>query len=215
MKLKALCIDLDGTLIDTLPALYQVYLKFMAHFGKKGTEEEFKGLIGPSIDEIVAILGKKHKLPESPEELSVYYVSLLMMQGFQGTELYPNAKNTLEGLKKAGVKLAIVTSGTKPLVKACLDPLHIEPMFDAVITAESVKQTKPHPDLYQTALKTLSVAPQEAVAVEDSSEGKAAALKAGLSVLMLTHKEPKPATPEKGVTYVKDWTEIGKWLQQK
>lgn len=215
MKLKALCIDLDGTLIDTLPALYQVYLKFMAHFGKKGTAEEFQGLIGPSIDEIVAILGKKHKLPESPEELSVYYVSLLMMQGFQGTELYPNAKPTLEALKKEGVKLAIVTSGTKPLVKACLDPLQIAPMFDAVITADSVKQTKPHPDLYQTALKTLSVSPQDAVAVEDSSEGKAAALQAGLAVLMLTHKEPKPATPEKGVTYVKDWMEIGKWLQQK
>lgn len=215
MKFKALCIDLDGTLIDTVPALYQVYLKFMAHFGKKGSPEEFKELIGPSIDEIVAILGKKHKLPEPPEELSVYYVSLLMMQGFQGTELYPQAKASLEQLKKEGVKLALVTTGTKPLVKACLDPLQIEKMFDAVITADSVKQTKPHPDLYQTALKSLSVSPQEAVAVEDSSEGKAAALKAGLSVLMLTHKEPKPATPEKGVTYVKDWTEIGKWLQQK
>lgn len=215
MKLKALCIDLDGTLIDTLPALYQVYLKFMNHFGKKGTEAEFKELIGPSIDEIVVILAKKHKLPEPPEELSVYYVSLLMMQGFQGTELYPHAKSTLESLKKAGVKLAIVTSGTKPLVKACLEPLHIEPMFDAVITAEAVKQTKPHPDLYEIALKNLSIEPKDAVAIEDSSEGVAAALKAGLSVLMLTHKEAKPAEPLKGVTYVKDWTEIGKWLQQK
>ena len=58
--IKGLLIDLDGTLVDSVPALFQVYKKFLAYYGKEGTKEEFISLIGPSIDEIVEILQKKN-----------------------------------------------------------------------------------------------------------------------------------------------------------
>ncbi len=212
---KALLIDLDGTLIDTHPALYDVYNKFLAQYGKKGTREEFESLIGPSIEEIVAVLKKKHQLSPTVEELANYYISIMMFQGFQGTALLPGAKETLDQLKNKGMKLALVTSGTKSLVNQCLEPLKLTNYFDLVVTSEEVKKSKPHPDLYITALKKLSLKPGEAFAIEDSPAGAESATQAGVDVIMITHGEDNPMPLNKSISCLKDWNEIGKWLLQK
>lgn len=215
MKKKALLIDLDGTLIDTLPALYQVYEKFMAKYGKKASKEEFKSLVGPSIDEIVKTLKAKHNLKESVDELSNYYVSILMLQGFDGTALFPHAKETLDQLKDKGVKLALVTSGTKTLVKQCLEPLKLNSYFDLIVTADDVHKAKPDPELYKTALKKLAIAASEAIALEDSAAGIKSAEDAGLDVIAITHEHSDLPPLKKSVVCLKDWKEIGKWLLQK
>lgn len=214
--LKALLIDLDGTLVDTTPALYQVYLKFLEHYGKKGNREEFESLIGPSIDEIVEILKEKYKLKGTSHDLSTMYISLLMMQGLEGTELFPGAKSVIDQAKEKKLKLAIVTSGTRPLVKICLDPLKVSQCFDTVVTSEDVEKAKPNPEMYQIALKKLGVDPSEAVAIEDSPAGVEAAKGAGLEVIMITHDKPlenKKSDPS--VKYLQNWDEIGTWLRSK
>lgn len=209
---KAILIDLDGTLVDTTPALYQVYLKFLEHYGHKGTKDEFNKLIGPSIDEIVEILHKKYKLPGNPRDLASMYVSMIMLQGFEGTQLFPGAKEVLESAKKENIKLGIVTSGTHALVKVCLDPLRVRHLFDVIVTSEDVSKAKPHPELYQLALKKLSIQPHEAVAIEDSPAGVDAASKADLQVITFTHGGKADTSKEK-VVYLPTWQEIGTWLQ--
>lgn len=212
---QALLIDLDGTLVDSLPALYQVYIKFLAYYGKKGTKEEFTSLIGPSIDDIALILKEKHGLKPSSRDLSTMYVSTLMKQGFEGTELFPGAREVLEAAKKQGVKLCIVTSGTKALVKICLEPHGILPLFSEIITSDDSPRAKPHPELYRLALEKLQVPPEDAVAIEDSPPGQAAALAAGLNVIMLhPHGASLQKSKEKAVE-VNNWSEIGSWLKLK
>ena len=61
-----------------------------------------------------------------------------------------------------------------------LERLELHPQWDAIRTREDVARTKPAPDLYLAAVKALGVAPQEAVAFEDSRNGIAAAKDAGL-----------------------------------
>lgn len=213
--IKAVLIDLDGTLVDSTPALFQVYLKFLAYYGKKGTKEEFYSLIGPSIDEIVAILKKKYELKESTKDLSTMYVSTLMKQGFEGTELFPNAKDVIGELKKRGIKLGIVTSGTQALVKICLDPLKMTGVFDAIVTSEDVKKAKPNPEMYHLALEKLGVKADQAIAVEDSEAGKKAATEAGLNVVMITHGKEPASEEGAGVINCSNWDEIGTWLKSK
>lgn len=203
---KALLIDLDGTLVDSTPALYEVYNKFLAHYGKKGTEKEFKTLIGPSIDEIVKILQEKHELKGKHEELTNMYVSFIMMQGFQGTKLFDGVKEFLEFAKKNSMKLAIVTSGTHALVKTLLEPFKIHDYFKVIVTSEDVKKSKPDPEIYQAALKKLDVQPSEALAIEDSDLGALSAEAAGLKVLFLTHG--KKAEIEGDYEFVNDWKSI-------
>lgn len=212
---KAILVDLDGTLVDSVPALFQVYEKFLAFYDKKGSKEEFNTLIGPSIDEIVAVLQKKYDLKPSLKDLATMYVSTLMKQGFEGTELFPGAKRVLEEEKKKGVKLGIVTSGTKSLVKICLDPFQLMELFDVIVTSEDVAKAKPNPEMYQLALDKLSVKAGEAVAIEDSATGQAAAQEAGLMTIMITHGKPAIVESSKNVVNAANWEEIGSWLKSK
>lgn len=209
---KALLIDLDGTLVDSTPALYDVYNKFLEHYGKKGTEKEFKTLIGPSIDEIVKILQEKYQLKGKHEELTNMYVSFIMLQGFQGTKLFDGVKEFLEFAKKNSIKLAIVTSGTHALVKTLLDPFKIHDFFKVIVTSEDVKKSKPDPEIYQAALKKLGVQPKEALAIEDSDLGAQSAAGAGLKVLFLTHG--KKTDVEGNYEFVNDWKGILKNVEE-
>lgn len=211
--IKAILIDLDGTLVDSHPALYQVYTNFLSTYGVKGSKEEFKSLIGPSIDEIVEILQKKHNIKGTHHDLSLMYVSLLMHQGLKGTELFPGAKEVLEEAKNRKIKLAIVTSGTKALTKVCLEPLDVYDQFDAIITSEDVDAAKPSPAIYSLALNKLSLKPEEAIAIEDSDDGIKAATGAGLQVLCLKNSNNSATFPN--VKYVANWGEIKSWLQSR
>lgn len=219
MTYKAILIDLDGTLVDSTGALYQAYLKFLEYFGKKGSREEFESLIGPSIDQIVALLSKKHELPKSEQNLSSLYFTMIVAQGFNGVELFPGALEFIKEAKENKIKLAIITSGTRDLVNRCLGPLKVTEDFDLIVTSEDVPKAKPHPEIYQLALKKLELSSEEAIAVEDSEGGVHAALGAGLKVIYITHgiKVAKVEVAEQQlvdkVFYLPNWKEIQLWLQ--
>jgi HAD superfamily hydrolase (TIGR01509 family) len=214
--IEAILIDLDGTLVDSTPALYQVYLKFLERYGHKGTKKEFESLIGPSIDEIVEFLQKKYELKGSLHDLSLIYVSILMLQGFEGTELFQDADQVLLDAKQRKIKLGIVTSGTRSLVKMCLDPLKVADKFDIIVTSEDVKKAKPNPEMYQIALNKLGVDPEKAVAIEDSEKGVEAARGAGIQVLQITHGASPPKDfKDNKITYLANWKEIRTWLKSK
>jgi len=60
-----------------------------------------------------------------------------------------------------------------------LDKLKIESYFDVFVTSDEVEKGKPDPEVYNTAVKRLKVAPFECVVLEDSSNGALAAVRAG------------------------------------
>lgn len=212
---KALLIDLDGTLVDSVPALYQVYQKFLARYGHQGNRSEFESLIGPSIDEIVAQLKKNYKLAPSIQELANMYVTLVMMQGFEGAEIFPGAVQVLETCKNKKIKLALVTSGTKALVNACLKPHKVVELFDLIVTSEDVVNSKPHAEIYEFALNKLGLKASECIAIEDSTAGVESAYGAGLSVVYFDHGQPSSSLNGKVVQSISSWQKIGDWLSKK
>lgn len=213
MTYKAILIDLDGTLVDSTGALFQAYNKFLEYFGKKGSRAEFDSLIGPSIDEIVDILREKHQLPDIEQNLSSLYFTMIVAQGFDGVELFPGVEEFLKEAKKNEIKLGIVTSGTHHLVKKCLDPLKIIKDFDVIITSDDVTKSKPHPEMYQLALKKLKLKPHEAIAIEDSEAGVKAADAAGLKVIYISHGKKNGKKIDSKAINLPNWKEIQAWLK--
>lgn len=78
------------------------------------------------------------------------------------------------------MKVGVASSSTLHWVGGHLDRLAFRKVFDAVTCREDGMRAKPAPDLYLAAVQALGVAPNEAVAVEDSRNGIAAAKAAGL-----------------------------------
>jgi putative hydrolase of the HAD superfamily len=94
--------------------------------------------------------------------------------------LMPGVAEYLRDAHRLRLGVGIASSSRRAWVVEHLKRFAIADAFDAIVCREDVAHTKPHPQLYLEAVKRLMVVPEEALALEDSSNGIAAAKAAGL-----------------------------------
>ena len=89
-----------------------------------------------------------------------------------GVRLYPDAIATLEALRRQGLRVAVVTARpfSAAVVGLGLASVGAAGVFDAIVTSGDVGFRKPHPSLFETAMRDLGVVPAEALMVGDSYE---------------------------------------------
>jgi HAD superfamily hydrolase (TIGR01509 family) len=178
--IKALLIDFDGTLVDSMIPLRGCYEDFLRHYGAVPSRQEFDSLIGPGLTEIVGILKSAHHLEKSKEELQRNYRSRIAEAYTKEVDFFPDALSVLSKAKSKGIKLAIVTSASLGLLEPFLTNKTPQNFFDLLITHSDGYLSKPSPEPFKEALKALGVDSAEAVAIEDSPNGIRGALAANL-----------------------------------
>ncbi len=183
--LKYIFIDFDGTLVDTVPILFDNYSKFLKKYDRKGSLEEFQSLMGPAIEEFIPILIERHQLKQNPQELIQIYTQGLADRYTQEAKLLPGALGFLNYIKDLGLKMALVTSTAHFLIEGCLEKLQLKNYFNPIITGEKVKKTKPNPDIYLLALKNCLVRPEEVLTIEDSYNGLLASIRAKIPTMAI------------------------------
>lgn len=186
-KPKALLIDLDGTLIDTIPMLYEAYVGFLRHYGVLGTPKEFQSLMGPSLSEIIVILQERYHINEERSILLDVYQQGLVEAYEQRVVFFPYALETMRYAQKQHIKLALVTSSEKHFIKAFVKGAGLNSLFDAVVYPQDGVRSKPFPDLFLNALKSLKLTASEVLAIEDSINGVQAATSAEIPTLWIKH----------------------------
>lgn len=101
--------------------------------------------------------------------------------------LRPGVRALLDDCTQAGMRMGIVTTTSRPNVDAMLET-HLgadwESQFAVVICAREAPLKKPHPQAYLMALESLQLHPHQVVAMEDAPAGVAAALGAGVAVIL-------------------------------
>lgn len=96
----------------------------------------------------------------------------------------------LDEAKALDMKMAIATSSRQRYFQYVMELFGIRGYFDAVVTAQDITHSKPHPEIYQKALGLIGLEGGECFAIEDSVSGIRSAQAAGLWVVGLasTHK---------------------------
>jgi len=183
-------LDMDGTLVDSLQPLYDLYISFLADRGREGTRDEFAVLNGPSFPEIVLYLKKTHSLEEAEEQLLAAYNERLEAVYAEKVAPRQGASEALEELKKRGFGLMLVTSTRVGLVNPLLKRTGWGDLLDGAITGDLVVKAKPSPEIYKLAIAKSGTSPDKIVAVEDSPNGVRAAYGAGLCVIGLPIDSP-------------------------
>lgn len=181
---KGVLIDFDGTLVDSMPFLYAVYVSFLARFGIKGSEQEFRSLIGATLSEVVLALNTRYQLSSSMDSLMLAYHRLLQ-ECYAKISLMPGAFEFLVFAKSKRLSLAVVSAAKRQLVESVLATKGVLDLFDVTVCGEDVNKGKPDPAIYQQGLKRLSLNAQEAIAIEDSLHGIQASLQAEITSILL------------------------------
>lgn len=181
---RAVLFDMDGVLLDSEIAAFQLLLQTLA---QKGVELSLNCLleryVGLSSDAIYAALietyGFKltvHEFREEHQRCSGNYYR-------DGTlKPMPGLLDFLEHLRSKGIPMAVVSSTGADNVLFALNRLSILKYFDAVIGGDMVTRTKPSPEGYRMAASYLHAVASECLAIEDSPVGIQAAKNAGTMV---------------------------------
>ncbi len=208
MTPKALFLDFDGTIADSLGLLYRLYCEFLSHYGREGSPEEFAELNGPAMSEVLQILKERHGINGNASELfTTYQKKLLEVYGervdpFKGTELF------LKEVADRKIQCYIVTSASAPLVEAFLNRHTFHPMVEGVITPEGLSKSKPDPAIYLRALAHGGLLPTDVIAVEDSQNGILAATRAGIPTVAIAHGEKLEADASGVLCQASSWEEV-------
>lgn len=182
---KAAIFDNDGLLLDTEQAWTRAEERLFASRGRTFTLEHKRILIGSSRASAAMKLEAMLDIADGGEALMDELHELVMEEALAGVEPRPGAIGLLESLQEAEVPLALASNSSRQFVERtlmCAGLLDDGP-FQAIVCGEDVAEPKPAPDIYLEACLRLGVAPAEAVALEDSPIGVAAAAAAGLIVI--------------------------------
>ncbi len=180
---RALLLDLDGTLLDSLPALRSVYDAFLTARGATPTDAEFAELNGPPLPEIVRRLAARHGFGEPLPALEAEYAAAVADAYATRTEAFPGARTLLWTARRHGLRVTLVTGCPEVLARSILRRLGLESLVWAVVDSHAVPAGKPAGDIYRLALARAEVDAPDALAVEDAPNGLAAARAAGVPVL--------------------------------
>lgn len=178
---KALIFDLDGTLVNSMPAHLEAWqhASQIHHFPFDKTWLGSKG--GMPSRNIVKLINDRYELTLDPEQVSQtkarHFATIR-----DHCELIPaTAKLLCNYYNKK--KIAIGTGSQRKNALKLLQGKSIEHCFDVLISANDVSEHKPHPATFLAAAKALGVAPEQCVVFEDAELGFEAAHRAGMALI--------------------------------
>ncbi|CAI0709748.1 Phosphatase YfbT [Serratia proteamaculans] len=188
MECKGFLFDLDGTLVDSLPAVERAWINW-AKRRDINPQDVLDFIHGKQ-----AITSLRHFMPgESEEAIQQEFLLLEQVeaQDTDGVTALPGAAALLERLNRLDIPWAIVTSGSIPVATARRNAGGL-PQPEVFITAEQVKHGKPQPDAYLLGAERLGLAPQDCVVVEDAAAGILSGLAAGCQVIAVNAPADAP-----------------------
>ena len=145
--------------------------------------------------DIMDVAGKSHreiwdpliaefKLSDSQPEIERKQDQLVLeMVKQRNLPLCPGVQEVLDELRNRGIRIALASSSARWLVNNVLEHYDIKNMFYSIITGDDVRRSKPDPEIYLATLDKCMCLPQDALAIEDSDSGQAAAVAAGIKCI--------------------------------
>jgi phosphoglycolate phosphatase len=192
LRVKAVMIDLDGTLADTIPDLAEAANMMLRELDRPVLERELiRTFVGKGIPKLVerALAGNlEGSAPAGllARALPIYERCYAEVNG-KYTVIYPGVSEGLRALRAMQLPLACVTNKAERFTLALLEHLQLARCFEQVIAGDTLPQKKPDPQPLLHACRGFGIAPGDMLMIGDSVNDVEAARAAGCPVFCVSY----------------------------
>ncbi len=185
-------IDVDGTLVDSVPDLAFCVDEMMQQLGREPWgETRVRDWVGNGVERLVrrALIGQLDGEPDETEYEKAYpiFLDLYAENTSKRSLLYPGVIDGLDFLKAAGYRLGCVTNKAAQFTIPLLKDLGIHDYFAIVVSGDTLEHKKPHPAPLLHAAEFFKVSPEQSLMVGDSISDVKAARAAGFQIACLPY----------------------------
>ena len=184
-ELRAVLLDVDGTLIDSNDAHAQSWVDVGEEFGYPIVFEDVRLLIGMGGDKVLPQLTGLSEESERGTEVLERRGEIFRKHYLPNLSAFPQTRELLERLIDDGYELVIASSASDDDLNGLLKQAGIADLISRKASADDAEDSKPEPDIIQAALKKADCGPESAVMIGDTPYDVAASLGAGLAVIAL------------------------------
>jgi len=189
---EMILIDVDGTLVDSVPDLAFCIDAMMERLGRAPYGDAVvRNWVGNGVERLVrrALIGQLDGEPEEAdfEQALPIFLKLYRENTSGRSVLYPGIREGLDYLKGAGYPLGCVTNKVAQFTEPLLRDLGVRDYFDIVISGDTLPRKKPDPLPLLHAAERFGIAPSDALMVGDSVSDVKAARAAGFSIVCMSY----------------------------
>jgi len=201
--LRAVIFDCDGVIVDSEPHHLKAFKEVLAEEGiPMSTEEYFLKYLAMDDKGCFEAVLHEHNRPVDNKilkSLIIRKMEIYRRLSKQELILYPGVVDLVRKFQ-GKYRLAIASGAFRGEVKFALDKGGMRDAFPVLVTAQDVRNGKPHPEAFQTALAQINqsapvpspaIRPEECLVIEDSLHGVEGAKAAGMKCLAVTNSYPK------------------------
>jgi phosphoglycolate phosphatase len=192
ISVSAVALDLDGTLVDTLPDLHEAAMRMLSDMRQPAVSEAtVRAYVGDGVDRLVKRLltGTADGEPDARlfEEATANFRNHYAKVLTRASRPFPGVVTALEKLRTRGFKLACVTNKPAGFTEPLLERLELKKYLDLVLSGDSLPRKKPDPLPLQHVARFFSIAPARLLMVGDSPVDTEAARAAGCPVFCVPY----------------------------
>jgi HAD superfamily hydrolase (TIGR01549 family) len=168
LRLQALLLDVDGTLIDSNDKHAKCWVEAFAHFGKAVPWDVIRSQIGKGGDLLVPDTLNAREMREIGEKLKEYRGELWKRDYMESVQPFPGAVEGIREMERRGLKIAFASSSNPDEVEYYVELLGVGDLLEGTTSKEDAKFSKPSPEIFQAALERVKGDPARTLVVGDT-----------------------------------------------
>ncbi|MCX7165442.1 MAG: phosphoglycolate phosphatase [Rhodocyclales bacterium] len=186
-SIRSVTIDLDGTLLDTVPDLAAAANAMLRELGRPEYPiDTIAAFIGRGIPKLVA-----RCLPDleadAVEQAQAVFRRHYAVENGRRSRLFPGVLEGLQAFRAAGLPMAVITNKAAAFTEPLLVATQLDSWFEFAVSGDSLPEKKPHPMPLLHACERMGTVPAENLHIGDSRHDAAAARAAGCPVFLVPY----------------------------
>jgi len=185
MPLKAVLLDIDGTLVDSNDAHARAWVDALAEAGHRVPFERVRRLIGMGGDKLLPEVVGISEDSEEGGRLSTRRSAIFKERYLPTVRPFPGSRALLERFRRDGLTLAVASSAKADELDPLLRIAGADGLVSARTSSDDAEESKPDPDIVHAALARVGQPPDAVLMLGDTPYDVEAATRAGVGIVVL------------------------------